>query len=365
MIDIKLNSKMMIFITIGMLFSSCGKKDPITPEIIDITDTVFGSGYITFSDEYWVTANTDGFILKSYIKEGDKVSKNQSLFQLSSEVQKLHTTNAKVNYQDALINANPNSPQLLQLKNQIAYAEKTLNLDKKNYKRYAKLVETEAVSLSEYEKIKLQFENSTFNLEILKKTLTDLENKLQLQVENTKNQMDIQNQYFGDYLITSVLEGIVLEILKNTGEQAKRGELLARIGAGKLVTKLYISEEDINLIKLSQDVVLSLNTDTKKIYKAVVLKIYPAFDEKEQSFVIEVEFTEDLPKLYSGTQVQANIIIEERKNALVIPSNYLLNDNKVLLENGDEVQIEIGVKNNEWVEIISGIDEHTIIINPN
>jgi len=107
-----------------------------------------------------------------------------------------------------------------------------------------------------------------------------------------------------------------------------------------------------------------LNTDINRTYKAKVSKIYPAFEDKEQSFVIEVNFTQDVPKLYSGTQVQANIIIEKRTKALIIPSTYLYNNNKVLLKNGDEKEIKTGVKNSEWVEILSGIDEHTTIISP-
>jgi multidrug efflux pump subunit AcrA (membrane-fusion protein) len=355
---------MIFFFVTGLFISSCGRNSAINPEVRDVTDAVFGSGFITYSDEYWVTANAQGFILNSYIKEGDKVTKEQSLFELSSEVQALQSSNARVNYQDALINANPASPQILQLKNQIAYAEKTAELDRKNYNRYSRLIKTGAVSQLEFEKAKLQFENTASNLEVLIKTLADLENKLQLQVKNAKNKMDIQDQYFGDYLITSVLDGIVLEISKNTGEQANKGEMLARIGAGKLVTKLYISEEDINLIKLNQEVDLSLNTDIKRTYKAKVSKIYPAFDDKEQSFVIEVDFTQDVPKLYSGTQVQANIIIEKRKNALIIPSTYLFDNNKVLLKNGDKIEIKTGIKNSEWVEVVSGIDEHTTIISP-
>jgi macrolide-specific efflux system membrane fusion protein len=354
----------MLLFTSLFLWSCGGKNETTTPQIKNITDAVFASGFITYSDEYWATANTEGFILKSYIKEGDKIKNNQNLFQLSGEIQTLQSNNAQTNYKDAVSNASHNAPQISQLKDKISQAEKTLDLDAKNYERYKILITSNAVSKVDFENAKLQYENSISNLEIQKKSLEDLQNKMNLQVKNTKNLWDIQNKYVSDYLMKSSTDGIVLEITKKTGELAKKGELLARIGGGKLVTKLYISEEDIDKIALNQKAILALNTDTKKTYLAKVSKIYPSFNEKEQSFVIEVSFEHEIPKLLSGTQVQGNIVFEERKNALIIPSRFLSENNTVLLENGEKQTVELGVINSEWIEIISGIEKNTTIVAP-
>jgi multidrug efflux pump subunit AcrA (membrane-fusion protein) len=353
-----------VFLVATVLFA-CDKKETTTPAIKTIVDAVFASGYVNFNNEYWVTANAEGFILKSYIKEGDEVKKSQQLFQLSNEVQSLQSNNAQLNYQDALDKFAPHAPQVLQLKNQITLAKKTLKLDEKNYHRYAQLVKTHAVSQLDFEKAQLQYESAISNLEILKKSLADLNTNLRLQVKNTRNQLNIQAQYFGDFLLSSSLNGIVLEIAKNTGELANKGALLARIGGGQLITKLYIAEEDINKIKLNQLVVLALNTETEKNYQATVSKIYPAFNDTEQSFVIEVDFKENIPMLRSGTQVQANIVIEERKNALVIPTHFLLKNNKVCLKNGEEISVTTGVKNSQWVEVLTGLDMDTQLTAPN
>ncbi len=353
------SKKILVLFLVSTVLFACNKKETTTPATKTIIDAVFASGYVNFKDEYWVTANAEGFILKSYIKEGDEVKKSQKLFQLSNEVQSLQSNNAQLNYQDALAKSAPHAPQILQLKNQIILAKKTLTLDNKNYHRYAQLVKTHAVSQLDFEKAKLQYESAISNLEILKKSLADLNTNLRLQVKNTRNQLNIQDQYFGDFLLSSSLNGIVLEIAKNTGELAKKGELLAKIGGGKLITKLYIAEEDINKIKLNQQVVLALNTETEKNYQATVSKIYPAFNDTEQSFVIEVDFKESIPMLRSGTQVQANIVIEEREDALVIPTRFLLNNNKVLLKNGEEITVDTGVKNSQWVEVLTGLDADT------
>lgn len=68
--------------------------------------------------------------------------------------------------------------------------------------------------------------------------------------------------------------------------------------------------------------------------------------------------------MFSGTQLQANIKTANRKNALVIPTAYIVNDNTVLLKNGEERKITIGSQNEGWTEIISGISETDEIVKP-
>jgi len=243
---------------------SCNNEEKASANRKDIIDTVFASGYVEYSDEYWATANVEGFIIKSSVKEGDKIELNQSLFELSSNVQSIQANNAQINYQDAISKASPNSPQITQTKNQIEQAKIVLKLDKKNYDRNAKLIKTQAISQIDFDKAKLQYQTSQFTLNNLEKSLIDLQNNLHLFVKNAKNQLAIEQNNFGDFNIKSMVDGYVLEISKNNGELVKKGEMIARIGGGNLVTKLYVAEEDINKIELEQIVQMTLNTEKNK-----------------------------------------------------------------------------------------------------
>lgn len=424
-----MKNKFFYVLTFAFLLTSCGKEEIAQVQKKDILDAVFASGFVVFSDEYMVTANTEGFVLQSHIKEGDEVNKGATLFQLSNDIQALQGINARTNYEEAVSNANENSPKVQQLVSQIeqakialaldkknyeqyqegvnlpkiqqiatqlAQAKQVLELDKKNYERYETLLKTNAVAKLDYDKMKLQYENSKNSVamlennlaekealskmdldrlklqydntkttvEVLQKSLADMKKNLNLGVKNAKNQVDIQQTYTGDYVVYSALTGTVLAIQKQTGELARKGETLAKIGGGNLITKLYIAEEDINKVQIGQKAMLNLNTEKDKTFEAVVAKIYPAFNEKEQSFVIEVKFTDELPNLRSGTQVQANIVVGERKNALIIPKKCLIKGDKVLLENKEERQIKIGIRNAEWVEVLEGVEANTKMLLP-
>ena len=108
--------------------------------------------------------------------------------------------------------------------------------------------------------------------------------------------------------------------------------------------------------------VIELNIQKDKKYKGKVTEIYPAFDEKSQSFYCKVEFVDTLDFKISGTQLQVNIIIKNKENVLVIPRKYLSYGNIVTLKGGEKKNVKTGFISNEWVEIISGIEEKTIIL---
>ena len=153
----------------------------------------------------------------------------------------------------------------------------------------------------------------------------------------------------------------MINVYKKQGELVRKGEALAKIGQRGFIIKLFVSEEDITQLQLNQTVVVSLNTYLDRTFKAKVSKIYPGFDESEQSYIIEAKFDELPEKSYSGTQLQANIQTDNKNDVLLIPTAYLKNNN-VLLENGDLLPVEIGFSDREWTEVKSGITENDVIV---
>nr|WP_293294501.1 efflux RND transporter periplasmic adaptor subunit [Allomuricauda sp.] len=353
------------FLIINFMIIGCNNDSTTTPVRKDILDVVFASGYLTKTSEYLVTANTEGFLSHSLVKEGDSVHFGDNLFRLSNQVQSAQLENALVNLKDAKAKVDANSPQLTQLRLQIGQAETQLQLDTKNVERYRALLETNAVSQLDHDKAKVQFDNSKAQVDILKKSLSELEQSLQLNLENARNQLKIQQENNEDYFIKSQINGTVLNVFKEQGELVKRGESIAKIGGGEDIIKLFVAEEDIDKVALGQKAKISLNTEKENIFDAEISKIYPAFDEAEQSFVIEAAFIDKPRSLYTGTQLQANIVIVDIRGALVIPTSYLVKDTMVVLEeNKAEIPIRLGVKTDNWVEVLNGLEENTVIKAP-
>ncbi|MEM7552226.1 MAG: efflux RND transporter periplasmic adaptor subunit [Bacteroidota bacterium] len=352
--------KSSILIVVIASVCSCNSTDTTLPEKVDIIDAVFASGHTMLENEYQVTANTEGYLVTTKVVEGDTISVGMPLFQLSNEVQNEQLINAQVTYQDALQNVQADAPEQVQIRLQIQQAQSQLELDENNMKRYAKLVKTGAVSQLDYDKILTQYEHSKHQVEIHQKSLNDLTNRLKLNLSNSETQLKIQQEGVDDYFLSSNITGVVLQVFKKQGDLVKKGEPLAKIGGGKPMAKLLIAEEDINRIQLGQKVAISLNTDRENLKQATISRIYPAFDDIEQSFICEAIFDVE-EKLYANTQLQANIIVDEKQQAMVIPSEYLLEGDSVITEDGTSVTINIGIRNNEWVEVLSGLDGSEVI----
>jgi len=336
--------------------AGCRHAEEITPQRRDIVDAVFGSGHLENARQYTVVANAEGFLQAAYATEGDTVPAGKTLFRIANAVQRSQVANAAVNLTYARSNARQGSPQLAQLQLQIAQAQKKLLVDSANYARYGRLVKTQAVSTADFENARLTYQNSQSGLRVLTKNRADLQRTLDLGVANAATQYDIQRENDTYYILKSQQPGVLMNVSKKTGDYVRKGDALALLGAGSSLIKLDIAEDDIGRVKVGQPVLISLNSNKNQTYRATISKVYPAFNTTDQAFIAEATFHAVPPGLLNGTQLQANIIIEEKKNALVIPSYALLNDGYVLLTDSQEKRpVGVGIRTLEWTEITSGL----------
>ncbi len=349
------------YILAFLLLTSCEEQESTSPIKKNVQEVVFASGTMEMEDEYIVSALADGLITSLEINEGDIIKENQVIATLGNEVQSNKAMDAQIVLNDSRVNASPQSAQLQNLQSQINQAKEQLAFDKNNYLVYKELWDKKSVSKLDFEKMKLQYEASQNNLSGHQENYNDLQKSLNLAVNRNHVQLNTQKALLNDYILKSNTPGQVLNVYKKSGELVRKGEAVAKIGQGDFIIKLFVSEEDITKIQLNQTVIVSINTYLDKTFKAKVSKIYPSFNEANQSYIIEAKFDELPEKLFSGTQLQANIQTSKKNDVLLIPTAYIKN-NKVQLENGDVIDVEVGFSDSKWIEIKSGISENDVIL---
>jgi len=159
-----------------------------------------------------------------------------------------------------------------------------------------------------------------------------------------------------------IVSGKIYELNKEKGDYVRKGDVIAYIAnPQKIYANLSIDETNMGKIKLGQSVILQLNTNKNKRYQAVIEKIKPVFDEQAQSFFIKAQFKDSLDFRIPGTQLEANISVGQKKDAVVIPTSYLGYGNKVMLQNDSFAIVKTGIISSDWVEITEGLSEGTII----
>lgn len=363
-----MKSRFFPLIFVFLLFS-CGKDENIIhPEYRPLTEVVYASGNIYPENEYRVFANADGILQDVMTEEGDTVKAGQVLFRIDNETQQIRTQGASAVYSKAAENYGNQSPVIRELESALQIARNKLENDSVNYIRFKNLAEKNATSQSELDRAKLAYTTSKNDYEARKSSLRRTRNQLYVELENAQTQLKSTQVDRDNYAVKSYIDGLVYDVLKKRGESIRRGEPIALIGdAGKVYAKLVVDEQDIAMIKTGQEVLIRLDYDKNKVYKAVVSKIYPRLTREDQSFRVDAVFKEEQPPVLYGLTVEANIVISSKEKTLTIPKSALTDPDSVLIKTKDgdkKIWIKRGLENMEYTEVISGLtDKSEIILN--
>lgn len=357
--------KLIIPLFAGLIvFNSCGKSGETTqPVRKNITEAVFASGVLVPENLYNLTAQSDGYLISLNFEEGDIVQTNDLLAIIDNKAYNINSQSSDMLLNIAKANTLPNAPALKQIETNLKVAELKMNHDKQQSERYKKLSESNSVSKLEYENMLLAYQNSKATYLSLKENYNQQKQSAEQQLIAQKSQSEVNKVLQGNNDLRAVVGGKVYTRNKELGDYVKRGEIIATIGNPKnIYAKLSIDESSMAKIKLKQNVIIELNTLKGDVLRATITEIYPSFDKQTQSFYCKAIFTDSLSFLISGTQLQANIITEEKENVLVIPRSYLDYGSLVNVKGEGKVKIEAGIISTDWVEVKSGIDENTVLI---
>lgn len=353
------------FIALNFAVFSCKNiEEPIQAEIITFTESVYASLSIQPDQLYNVHAAVNGIIKEVLVKEGDIIQRQSPLIEINKTNPETNLQNAKLAMDLAKRNYEGRANLLNELKDEIAIAKLRLKNDSANFAKQRNLWAKNIGTQNTYEAKELAFLTSRSSYELLVNRLTRTEQDLLTRWQEAQNNYRNAQSNAADYTIQSRINGLVYEVLKEPGEMVSPQEPIALIGsASEFIIEMDIDEVDITRIENGQRVAVSLEAYPDQVFDAFISRIYPSKNMMNQTFRVEASFITPPEKLFAGLSGEANIIIEVKENALVIPRAYLSNDNKVKTEEG-MVQVEIGLKSLDKVEILSGIETTTNLYLP-
>ena len=346
------------------LVSCGGNNEKINPSVRTITESVYSSVTIQPDSLYQAYAVVSGILEQNYVEEGDSVSIGTPIAQIINNAPQLNVENAKLNLELAVDNYSGNNALIRTLEDEIRAARLQAQNDSVNYFRQKNLWDQNIGSQVEYDTRKLAYELSSNNLSLLLSNYNRTKNELRTKVIQAENNYKTALITTGDFTVESKINGTVYALYKNRGELISTLEPLAAIGStNKFIIEMLIDEVDIVKVSLGQTALVTLDAYGKQVFEAEVSKIYPRKDERTQTFKVEALFRDVPSVLYPGLAGEGNIVVGVKENALTIPRNYLTNDRKVRTDEG-LVEVEIGLQNLEMVEILSGLDKNSVVLNP-
>ncbi|GAB2776738.1 efflux RND transporter periplasmic adaptor subunit [Salinimicrobium soli] len=353
------------YLLFPLLFLSCnGGEEKIYPKVTNITESVYSSVTIQPDSLYQAYGVVNGIVEKNLVEEGQLVKKGDPLVQIVNNNPKLTAENARVALELARENYNGSAAILGNIEKEIESARLKYLNDSINYSRQKKLWDQNIGSKSTFENRQLAFELSKSSLEVLENKYRQTRNELRTKLEQAENNYKATQITNTDFTVESKINGKVYALHKEPGELVTSQQPVASVGrADKFVIKMLVDEVDIVKIQQDQQVLLTLDAYPGKVFTARVSKIYPEKDQRNQTFLVEALFEKEPKVLYPGLSGEANIVIEKKENALVIPKDFLVGAGHVKTEDG-LTEVKTGLESIDSVEIRSGITSKTAIYKP-
>lgn len=351
-----------------LLFSiSCGRSGTVVhPVRKDIIETVYASGKIIPENEYRVFAMSNGTIKEKSVHEGDTVQKGEVLYRVDSEAPAARLDAAKTIYNTAQSNLSDQSRILNDLKLAVESADAKFKNDSVNYARLKKLLEQDAASRSSMDNALTAMTISQNMKRSAEEKYFAAKNELLIASQNAKSQLAAAQTDLDNYYIRSETSGTVFQLLKESGEAVHAGEMVALLGeTSARIIRLSVDQQDIDKIKTGQDVLLKSDVSGNTVYHGTVSRIYPVMNEVDQTFRVDAVFKDNVQYPYVHSSVEANIVIQEKKNALIIPRAAMSSEDSVLVKQDGKTKnifVETGVTTLEDVEVIKGLDESSEVV---
>ncbi len=328
----------------------------------NISSTVSASGTIESANYLAVTTSVNGIVKKVYVQEGDTVVKGQKIMDITLNSDGEETlASAYASYLSAKISLERAKSELLTKESSLINAENNFDNEKEE-NSYQTEEERESYKISEnsYLTAKSDYDRQ-------KESIT------QAQVSLNKSWLSYQAQ---SPTIVAPDSGIIANILvvegmdiSNSLSERTSSTVASIRKEGTPIASLNISEVDINKIKVGQKVNLTLNSIDGKKFSGVVAGIDKIGTSTSgvSNYPVIVKFDENSDLVLPNMGIDADIIIDEKSDAILVPTSAIeISEKKKYVtvirdEREEKTFIETGISGNRYTEVTSGLNEGDIV----
>ena len=355
-----------------------------------VAKSVVATGRIEPLSKVEIKSKASGIIEYLYVNAGDTVREGQLLVELDKE-----TLEAQLREARAFLNAAESQLQEMQSQGKTLRA----NLEKARleaetrdydfmvaeYRRHQGLHSEGLISKSEFDAVeqKMRAAEVARNalLAAVKVREAELEqnartiNTAGAQVAQALAQHERAEENLKYASIRSPINGVVLSRELEVGDAVSsilqlgsNATLIMTLGdVRELYVKGQVDETDIGLVKVGQPVRLTVDAYKNRTFQGQVFRIAPMGEEKDNvtRFEVRVSIQNDLDLLRVNMSANAEIVLEEHKEVLVIPESTLIYNEKreTFVEIPDlatrtgrrQVPVKTGISNGARTELISGL----------
>jgi HlyD family secretion protein len=378
-------SGLAILVVVALVAASALRKPkPIPPERIgtvergDLARSVVARGKIEPLSRVEVKSKANGIIQVLRVEEGDPVTEGQVLAELDKA-----DLQAQVRQAQAVLaggEANLQAAVAAEAKARIDAANPELTFNQRDYNRAQDLYQAKIASQQQVDDADRALQiskNKQQTLDALVLTAAAQTEQARAQVAAAKAALEFAEESLGYATIRAPISGIVLnrptEIGDAVSSMLNLGSAATLIMTLGDVSSVYIKgdvdEADIGKTELKQFVRTKVEAYPTNSFAGMVKRIAPMGRDQNNVTTFEVRVTISNPqgKLRVGMTANAEIILEERTNVLIIPETALVydKDKSTWAQRLDpsakpgwrKVPLKIGISNGQQSQVLEGLAE--------
>ncbi|TXH06447.1 MAG: efflux RND transporter periplasmic adaptor subunit [Candidatus Moraniibacteriota bacterium] len=196
----------------------------------------------------------------------------------------------------------------------------------------------------------------------------------QYQLENTVKDVEYLDLSLKLTRLSSPLSGILVKSpIKTSGVNVLATDTWIVVDPTTLYFSADLDETELKRVKIGMPVEIKLDAYPDQTIKSAISSIAYAPKETTSGTVYEIKLAideSDLESLRLGLNGSATVILLEKKDVLRLPSSALTFEgvkSSVYVKNGDDYdpkEIEIGIENDGFVEIIKGLSQNDQVYSP-
>lgn len=368
-----------VVVVFGLLFlgiRGCKKNGDTQPtntavvEMGNISKTVVATGKIEALYKAEIKSKIGGLIKQFYVEEGDRVSVGQKLVEI-------------------IPGATP--VELVRARTEVKAAAYDKGFAEKKYLRSKKLHEQNLISPEEYDQAKANYQiakarffAAMAQLRVLEQgsNVTALVEGIEISEQDQREIEKETREAIASMTVIAPISGIILS--RDTDKGSAVIPISSAYGGTVIMTIADVSEKhfrgdvdeaDIGKVHLGLPARIYVETYPDESFKAELTHISPMGREEEDIINFKIRATIDDPedRLRVGMSADAELILEEHENVLVIPEGAIIyEDGKTFVNIQDDsvpeglrkIEITKGISDGLRTEVLSGLEEGQVVVLP-
>lgn len=349
----------------------------------DLAKSVVATGKIEPITKVEIKSKASGIVKKLYVEAGDHVKAGQVLAELDRE--EIQATVRSSEAQLLSAEASQRAAEADMKRAEVDAQGVDIPMLKRAYERAQHMAKEGVVSQANLDDAEKNYELALNKQNVSRAQLTVNKAKVaQATADVQRNRANLQQlkEQLGYTTIVAPIDGIVLSRDVEIGDAVSSilvlgssATLVMTIGdTNEVYVKGKVDESDIGKVYLGQQARIKVESFKDKSFTGKVTKISPMGVEKDNvtTFEVRVSITNPGGELKAAMTANAEILMEEHKNVLMVPEAAIVYDRekKASIEVPDtkaqggkrKIPVQVGISNGAKTELLSGLKENEEVV---